>query len=113
MAPDAAQLLEAIAGVWPADGARVSLNIASESLLQDLLNAQPAANVMIEIPAFMAYGLAVVVLFHTYKFETGATKLLGGILTSFLVAYVLQRFLVRRLARWLVVGRGNGHDKSI
>jgi EAL and modified HD-GYP domain-containing signal transduction protein len=51
---DAAQLLEAVTGVWPADGGRVSLNVASESLLQDLMRAQPAANVMIEIPAFMA-----------------------------------------------------------
>jgi EAL and modified HD-GYP domain-containing signal transduction protein len=51
---DAAQLLQAVAGVWPADGARVSLNVASESLLQDLLKAEVATNVMIEIPAFMA-----------------------------------------------------------
>ncbi len=53
-APDAAQLLHAVGGVWPADGARVSLNVASESLLQDLMQAQPAPNVMVEIPAFMA-----------------------------------------------------------
>jgi EAL and modified HD-GYP domain-containing signal transduction protein len=52
--PDAAQLLHAVGGVWPADGARVSLNVASESLLQDLMRAQPAPNVMVEIPAFMA-----------------------------------------------------------
>ena len=52
--PDAAQLLHAVGGVWPADGARVSLNVASESLLQDLLTAQPSGNVMVEIPAFMA-----------------------------------------------------------
>jgi len=51
---DAAQLLEAVTGVWPPDGGRVSLNVASESLLQDLMAAQPAPNVMIEIPAFMA-----------------------------------------------------------
>ncbi|MFL6660741.1 MAG: EAL and HDOD domain-containing protein [Rhizobacter sp.] len=51
---DAAQLLQAVAGVWPADGARVSLNVASESLLQDLLKAEPTTNVMIEVPAFMA-----------------------------------------------------------
>jgi EAL and modified HD-GYP domain-containing signal transduction protein len=54
MALDAAQLLHAVGGVWPADGARVSLNVASESLLQDLMNAQPSGNVMVEIPAFMA-----------------------------------------------------------
>lgn len=53
-APDAAQLLHAVGGVWPADGARVSLNVASESLLRDLMKAQPSPNVMVEIPAFMA-----------------------------------------------------------
>lgn len=51
---DAAQLLQAVASVWPAEGARVSLNVASESLLHDLLEAEPATNVMIEVPAFMA-----------------------------------------------------------
>lgn len=51
---DAAQLLQSVASVWPADGARVSLNVASESLLQDLLKAEPSTNVMIEVPAFMA-----------------------------------------------------------
>ncbi|WP_280151246.1 HDOD domain-containing protein [Piscinibacter sp. XHJ-5] len=51
---DASQLLRAVGSVWPADGARVSLNVASESLLQDLLKAEPTINVMIEVPAFMA-----------------------------------------------------------
>jgi len=51
---DAAQLLHAVGSVWPADGARVSLNVVSESLLQDLLKTQPSTNLMIEVPAFMA-----------------------------------------------------------
>ncbi len=51
---DAAQLLHAVGSVWPADGGKVSLNVASETLLQDLLKAEPASNVMIEVPAFMA-----------------------------------------------------------
>jgi len=51
---DAAQLLHAVGGVWPESGGRVSLNVASESLLQDLLKAQPSTNLMIEVPAFMA-----------------------------------------------------------
>jgi len=51
---DAAELLHAVGSVWPVDGARVSLNVASESLLRDLLAAEPATNLMIEIPAFMA-----------------------------------------------------------
>ena len=51
---DAGQLLHAVGGVWPAEGPRVSLNIASESLLVDLLRAGPSANLMLEVPAFMA-----------------------------------------------------------
>jgi EAL and modified HD-GYP domain-containing signal transduction protein len=52
-APDAAQLLHAVGGVWPAGGGRVALNVLSESLLQDLLGAEPSPNLMVEIPAFM------------------------------------------------------------
>ena len=51
---DAAQLLHAIGTVWPADGGKVSLNIASENLLQSLLACGPSANLMVEVPAFMA-----------------------------------------------------------
>ena len=51
---DVAQLLHAVGSVWPASGARVSLNVVSESLLHDLLQAQPSANLMVEVPAFMA-----------------------------------------------------------
>jgi len=56
--PDAAALLEAVAEVWPADGGRVSLNVASETALQDLVRFKPAPNVMVEIPAFMACDIA-------------------------------------------------------
>ncbi|HEX7441847.1 MAG TPA: HDOD domain-containing protein [Caldimonas sp.] len=51
---DVAQLLHAVGGVWPASGGKVSLNVVSESLLQDLLRAQPSSNLMVEVPAFMA-----------------------------------------------------------
>ena len=51
---DVAQLLHEVGNVWPASGGRVSLNVVSESLLQDLMGAQPSANLMVEIPAFMA-----------------------------------------------------------
>ncbi|MBS0447593.1 MAG: HDOD domain-containing protein [Proteobacteria bacterium] len=51
---DISQLLAAVASVWPANGGQVSLNLASESLLQDLLRAEPSANLMVEVPAFMA-----------------------------------------------------------
>ncbi|MCW5657937.1 MAG: HDOD domain-containing protein [Burkholderiaceae bacterium] len=52
--PNAADLLAAVAEVWPADGGRVSLNVASETALHELVQFQPAPNVMVEIPAFMA-----------------------------------------------------------
>ena len=51
---DVGQLLHEVGNVWPASGARVSLNVVSESLLQELLLAQPSANLMVEVPAFMA-----------------------------------------------------------
>ncbi len=51
---DAAELLSAVAEVWPEAGGKVSLNVVSETLLQDLLRAQPSANLMLEVPAFMA-----------------------------------------------------------
>jgi len=51
---DAGELLAAMAEVWPETGGQVSLNVVSETLLQDLLRAWPSPNVMLEIPAFMA-----------------------------------------------------------
>ena len=51
---DAGALLAALAEVWPETGGKVSLNVISETLVQDLLRAQPSANLMIEVPAFMA-----------------------------------------------------------
>jgi EAL and modified HD-GYP domain-containing signal transduction protein len=51
---DAGALLEALAEVWPAEGDPVMLNLASESLLTDVLRARPSLNVLIEVPAFVA-----------------------------------------------------------
>ena len=51
---DPSELLEAVGGVWPEDGGQVVLNVASETLLQDLMLAEPKSNIMVEIPAFMA-----------------------------------------------------------
>ncbi|MDQ6681003.1 MAG: HDOD domain-containing protein [Pseudomonadota bacterium] len=51
---DVAQLLHAVGDVWPASGGSVSLNVVSESLLFDLLQASPSANLMVEVPNFMA-----------------------------------------------------------
>ena len=51
---DASQLLAAVGEVWPAGGPQASLNVLSESLLQQLLAAAPSTNLMIEVPSFMA-----------------------------------------------------------
>jgi len=51
---DVGALLEAVAEVWPAHGDPVMLNLASESLLNDVLRARPSLNVLIEVPAFLA-----------------------------------------------------------
>ena len=51
---DVSQLLEAVAQVWPAEGGKVSLNVVSEGLLGDLLRAPASANLMLEVPSFMA-----------------------------------------------------------
>jgi len=56
--PDAAlegsDLLAAMAEVWPAGDGQVVLSIHNEALLKSVLAAKPSANVMLEVPAFMA-----------------------------------------------------------
>jgi c-di-GMP phosphodiesterase len=74
---DVASLLAAIAEVWPADGPKVFLNLASEPLLIDLLGAKPSRNVSIEVPAFMA-GEPVVVAALGAAHANGNTLLLKG-----------------------------------
>jgi c-di-GMP phosphodiesterase len=55
---DAGALLAAVAEVWPDGAGKVSLNVVSESLLHDLMLAKPSANLMVEVPAFMACDIA-------------------------------------------------------
>jgi c-di-GMP phosphodiesterase len=55
---DAGALLGAVALVWPEGAGKVSLNVVSETLLHDLMLARPSANLMIEVPAFMALDIA-------------------------------------------------------
>ena len=74
---DVAQLLHAVGSVWPASGGRVSLNIVSESLLHDLLKAQPSANLMVELPAFMAADPANSSAITTL-YASGSTLLIKG-----------------------------------
>jgi EAL and modified HD-GYP domain-containing signal transduction protein len=51
---DVNDLLDTVSTVWPAAGGHVLLNVTGEKLLNDLLRSTPPANVMVEIPAFMA-----------------------------------------------------------
>ena len=74
---DAGTLLAAVAEVWPEGSGKVSLNVVSESLLHDLMLARPSANLMVEVPAFMASDIA-----HseaiTTLFARGNTLMLKG-----------------------------------
>ncbi len=51
---EASELLAAVAEVWPAGAGAVILNVLNEDLLESLLRTEPSANLMIEVPAFMA-----------------------------------------------------------
>jgi c-di-GMP phosphodiesterase len=74
---DAGALLAAVAEVWPEGAGKVSLNVVSESLLHDLMLAKPSANLMLEVPAFMAADIAHTEAIHTL-FARGNTLLLKG-----------------------------------
>jgi len=74
---DVSQLLHEVGNVWPASGARVSLNIVSESLLQDLMQAKPSANLMVEVPSFMATDPANIEALLALR-ASGSTLLLKG-----------------------------------
>ena len=88
---DAGALLAAVAEVWPEGAGKVSLNVVSESLLHDLMLAKPSANLMVEVPAFMACDIA-----HseaiTTLFARGNTLLLKGRPRSELPREVLPCF---------------------
>ncbi len=51
---DARALLAALAEVWPVGGNTLWLSAMSESLLQDLMEAEPSTHIAVEVPAFMA-----------------------------------------------------------
>ncbi|MDT7836184.1 EAL and HDOD domain-containing protein [Aquabacterium sp. OR-4] len=52
--PEAADLLALLADTWPAEAGRLSLNIASEALLGELLSSALPPHLMLELPAFIA-----------------------------------------------------------
>jgi len=56
-------------------------------------------------PLIIGYGLSVAVLLSAILFETTNVKLLGGVVTSFLVAFVVQKYFARKLARKLMYKR--------
>lgn len=74
---DASALLQALGEAWPVGGQALWLNVASESLLQDLMRAQPGSHVLLEIPAFMASDEALVDALCTLH-ANGSTLLLKG-----------------------------------
>jgi len=74
---EVASLLQAIGQVWPANGPKVFLNLASESLLTELLGSKPAKNLCIEVPAFMA-GEPIVAAALGAAHANGNTLLLKG-----------------------------------
>ncbi len=51
---DGAELLAALAELWPTGGAQAVLSIHNEGLLKSVLAAKPSPSLMIEVPAFMA-----------------------------------------------------------
>jgi len=51
---DSAALLAAVGEAWPVGGPQIWLNVLSEGLLHDLIAAQPATHILMEIPSFMA-----------------------------------------------------------
>ncbi|MFN3296396.1 EAL and HDOD domain-containing protein [Caldimonas sp.] len=84
-------LLAAIAEVWPEGGQPVSLNVMSETLLNDLLRARPLSSVMVEIPSFIACDPAntqVIAQLHA----NGNTLLLHGRPPSLLPREILPCF---------------------
>lgn len=74
---DASALLAALADTWPEGGQQLWLNVASESLLQDLLQAEVPAHIFIEVPAFMAIDPANSAALLTLH-DRGNTLLLKG-----------------------------------
>ncbi|MCV2423323.1 EAL and HDOD domain-containing protein [Paucibacter sp. DJ2R-2] len=74
---EAAELLAAVAEVWPAGGGQVILNVINEGLLTALLGSELSANVLIEVPAFMACDAAHAELLLTLK-KRGTGLLLKG-----------------------------------
>ncbi len=89
--PPAAELLQALADVWPADAGRLSLNVASDTMVQELVAARPPANMMVEVPQLVACdptNEASLIALH----QRGSTLLIRGRPTSAMPRAVLPCF---------------------
>ena len=87
----AADLLTAVAEVWPTGGGSAVLNVLNEALLIDLLNAGPPTHLMIEVPAFMAADPALADALLALK-KRGTALLLKGQPSAALPTHVLACF---------------------
>ncbi|MEK8048627.1 HDOD domain-containing protein [Ideonella sp. DXS22W] len=75
--PDAGELLALLADTWPADAGRVSLNVAGEALLGQLLGCELPPHLMLEVPAFLAADAAHAAAL-TALYKAGNTLLIKG-----------------------------------
>ncbi len=93
--PDSTALLAALNDVWPAaEGAQapqVSLNLAGEAMLTQLLSSAPGPQWMVEVPAFMAGDPAQLPALKDLR-ERGTVLLIKGRPLSPLPAEVLALF---------------------
>jgi EAL and modified HD-GYP domain-containing signal transduction protein len=90
-APDAAGLLAVLAEAWPAEAGRLSLNVADERLLEQVLRCDLPPHLMLEVPAFMAGQLAQVEAIQALH-QRGNTLLIKGRPTTPLSRDVLPCF---------------------
>jgi len=88
---EAPELLAAVAELWPAGERAVVLNVLNEGLLEGLLRSQPPANLLIELPAFMAGDATHAELLLALK-KNGNSLLLKGRPTAELPAELLPCF---------------------
>jgi hypothetical protein len=59
-----------------------------------------------QLPVLLNYGLATTVILVFSAYETTLIKVIGGVLTLFIVMIVLQRYLLPRIVPWLMAPSG-------
>ncbi|MBB4843595.1 EAL and modified HD-GYP domain-containing signal transduction protein [Paucibacter oligotrophus] len=75
---DSAEVLAAVAEVWPAGGGQLILNVLNEALLQELLQAPLPAHIWLEVPSFMSSDPALAEPLAALK-KAGSHLLLKGL----------------------------------